>query len=65
MRKIFFLLLVVAGFVLACNNSPETPGSTATIDSATKAASDTLKPSADTTSKRVDTTTVKPDTKAM
>ena len=42
---------------MACNNSPETPAATATIDSATKAASDTLKPSADTTSKRVDTTT--------
>ena len=55
MRKIFVLLFVVAGFAMACSNSPETPAATPTVDSATKAASDTLRPSADTTSKRVDT----------
>jgi hypothetical protein len=56
MRKLFVLLFVGAAFALACNNSPETPVATANVDSATKAASDTLRPSADTTARVVDTT---------
>jgi len=55
MRKIFVLLFVMTGIAAACNNSPEAPAAAATVDSATKAASDTLRPSADTTARMVDT----------
>ncbi|HEX9510437.1 MAG TPA: hypothetical protein VF939_08135 [Puia sp.] len=59
MRKIFVLLFVVAGIAVACNNPSETPA-VASVDSAARAASDTLIPSADTTAKTVDTAAKKP-----
>ena len=45
----------MTGIAAACTNSPEAPAATTTVDSATKAASDTLRPSADTTARVVDT----------
>lgn len=53
MQKLFVLLLVVIGTTVACNNNSETPAA-ASVDSATRAASDTIRPSADTTAKKVE-----------
>ncbi|MES1159313.1 MAG: hypothetical protein ABUM51_01010 [Bacteroidota bacterium] len=54
MQKLFIFLLAITGGAIACNNSgePVASSATTTVDSAAKAAADTLRPSADTTSKK-------------
>ena len=53
MKKLF-AILVVAGALVACNNSSESAASS--VDSAAKAATDTVKNAVDTTMKKVDST---------
>ncbi|HTI07917.1 MAG TPA: hypothetical protein VL832_05150 [Puia sp.] len=54
MQKLFIFLLVITGGAIACNNSgePSASSGTSTVDSAARAAADTLRPSTDTTARK-------------
>jgi len=52
MQKWLILLLSVMVATIACNNSNSEAPAASPVDSATKAAPDTIRPSADTTAKK-------------
>jgi hypothetical protein len=51
MQKMIFLFLMITGTAVACHNNPSA-SAMASVDSAAKAAPDTLKPSGDTTTRK-------------